>query len=115
MTESLRQKFGARVRQLRKTKRWTQEKLAEKAGMEYKHLGAIERGEKNVTINNIEKIAHGLEVEPYQFFLFSTEGLKPIPDITRDKIMSLIDTIPEEGRAYLLKIVWLVSQVIHTA
>ena len=83
--------------------------------MEYKHLGAIERGEKNVTINNIEKIARGLEVEPYQFFLFSTEGLKPIPDITRDKIMSLIDTFPEEKRADLLKIVWLVSQAIHAA
>ena len=82
--------------------------------MEYKHLGAIERGEKNVTINNIEKIAHGLDVEPYQLFFFSIEGLKPIPDITRDKIMSLIDTIPEEGRAYLLKIVWLVSQAIHS-
>ena len=83
--------------------------------MEYKHLGAIERGEKNVTINNIEKIATGLEVEPYQLFLFSLEGLKPQTDIDRDKVIDLIDTLPEEKQGALLKVVWLVSQAIHTS
>ena len=112
MDMSLREDFGKRIRQLRKARDWTQERLAEKAGMEYKHLGAIERGEKNVTINNIEKIAGGLGVEPYQLFLFSLGELKPEADIDRDKVVDLIDTIPEKARPSLLKIIQLVCQAI---
>jgi transcriptional regulator with XRE-family HTH domain len=103
MRVRLREDFGKRVRQLRKARKWTQEHLAEKAGMEYKHLGAIERGEKNATINNIEKIARGLEVEPQQLFLFSLGGLKPEADIARDKVIDLIDTIPAKARLYVIE------------
>lgn len=115
MTESLRQKFGARVRQLRKTRRWTQEKLAEKAGMEYKHLGAIERGEKNVTINNIERIAHGLAVEPHQLFLFSLESLRLESDIAKDKIVDLVETAPGKIRPHLIKILQCVLQAAKSS
>ena len=69
--------LGTRIRQLRKIKGWTQEVLAEKAGMDYKYLGAIERGEKNLTLANVEKIAKGLGVEVYQLFLFSLKGMQP--------------------------------------
>lgn len=88
--QSLKKKFGGRVRQLRKSKRLTQEQLAAKADMEYKYLGAIERGEKNITINNIEKIANGFGIAPYQLFLFSLQGLKPEVKVTEEKIKDLL-------------------------
>ena len=83
--------------------------------MEYKHLGAIERGEKNVTINNIEKIAHGLAVEPYQLFLFSLEGFRLESDITEDKIVDLVETAPQEIRPYLIKILQCVLQALKSS
>lgn len=106
----LREKFGARVRQLRKAKKRTQEELAKKAGMDYKHLGAIERGEKNVTINNIEKIARGLAVEPHQLFLFSLEELRLESDVGKDKIIDLVKTAPEKIQPHLIKILQCVLQ-----
>lgn len=55
-------KLGQRIRDLRLTRGWTQEKLAERAGVHEKFLGAVERGERNVTLRNISRIARGLGV-----------------------------------------------------
>jgi len=55
-------KFGNRVRELRKEKGISQEDLAYKAGLHRTYIGMIERGEKNITIKNIEKLAKALEV-----------------------------------------------------
>lgn len=55
-------KFGNRVRDLRKQRNLSQEDLAEKAGLHRTYIGMIERGEKNITLINIEKIANALEV-----------------------------------------------------
>lgn len=42
----------------------SQEELAERAGVHRTYVGMLERGEKNVTIYNIERIAEALGVEP---------------------------------------------------
>ena len=49
--------FGQRVRKLRETKEWTQEDLAEYSGLHRTYIGSIERGERNVALLNIRKIA----------------------------------------------------------
>ena len=54
--------FGDRVRELRKKKELSQEELADKAGLHRTYIGMIERGEKNITLVNIEKIANALEL-----------------------------------------------------
>lgn len=56
--------FAKNVRRLRKARGLSQEDLAEAAGVHRTYIGMIERGEKNVTIYNIERIAFALEVRP---------------------------------------------------
>ena len=56
--------FAGNVRRLRKERRLSQEELAEAAGVHRTCIGMIERGEKNVTIYNIERIALALRVSP---------------------------------------------------
>jgi transcriptional regulator with XRE-family HTH domain len=56
-------KFGERVREIRKAKGLSQEELAHKANLHRTYIGMIERGEKNITLVNIEKIAQALEIE----------------------------------------------------
>ena len=50
----------------------TQESLAEKAKLHGTYIGGIERGERNVSVDNIGKIATGLGIEPMELFRFRT-------------------------------------------
>ena len=68
------ERVGARIRQLRKAAGLTQERLARKAGMDYKYLGSVERGERNMTLDSLERVVRALGVEPYELFAFRAKG-----------------------------------------
>lgn len=53
-----------RVREERLKQGLSQESLAELAGVHRTYIGMIERAEKNITLENIEKIAKALKIEP---------------------------------------------------
>ena len=57
---SARQRFGANVRRLRQAKGLSQEGLAQMAGIHRTYIGSVERGERNVSIDNMERIAAAL-------------------------------------------------------
>lgn len=56
--------FGARVRAHRNAAGLTQEALAHQAGLHWTYIGQIERGERNLTLKNILRLAEGLAVRP---------------------------------------------------
>jgi transcriptional regulator with XRE-family HTH domain len=60
--------FGRRVRQLRIERNLSQEKLAELAELHRNYVGGIERGERNVALINIVKLARGLDVRAVKLF-----------------------------------------------
>lgn len=55
--------FGKRVREVRKSKGISQEKLAEMAGIDRSYMGNIERGEKNITLKKIYEICDALGID----------------------------------------------------
>jgi len=55
-------KFGERVREERHKQKLSQEELASKAGVHRTYIGMIERAEKNITLENIEKVAKALGI-----------------------------------------------------
>jgi len=63
------QKFGERVRELRKDRGLSQEQLAEKMKMkEVRTIVAIETGKRNPTLKTINKIAKAVEIEISELF-----------------------------------------------
>jgi transcriptional regulator with XRE-family HTH domain len=61
-------KFGKKVREERGRLGLSQEGLAARAGVHRTYIGMIERAEKNITLENIEKIAKALKISIADFF-----------------------------------------------
>jgi len=66
--EDLQRRFGARVRELRMKLGYTQETFADACGLHRNVMGAIERGEQNVTLKTILIIARGLDTTVAKLF-----------------------------------------------
>jgi len=62
--DNIQQKFGARIKSLRLQKNMSQEDLSSKTGLHRTYISDIERGIRNVSLKNIEKIAKALSVSP---------------------------------------------------
>ena len=60
--------FGEKIRKIRIERGLSQEKLAFLSGLHRTYVGAIERGERNVSFKNIEKIAKTLKVNLEELF-----------------------------------------------
>ncbi|WP_035812702.1 helix-turn-helix domain-containing protein [Jiangella gansuensis] len=60
----VRAAFGRRVRELRKELGLSQEELADRADLHRTYVGSIERGERNVALINIHRLARALHVSP---------------------------------------------------
>jgi transcriptional regulator with XRE-family HTH domain len=73
MSRQILKQFGHRIHQLRARNGWSQERLADECGLHRTYIGGIERGERNVSLLNIERIAHALGVPIADLF---SEGEK---------------------------------------
>ena len=65
----IQQSFGLRVQQLRKATGMSQEKFALSIDMDRTYLASVEAGKRNISINNIKKIADGLSVTISELFV----------------------------------------------
>jgi transcriptional regulator with XRE-family HTH domain len=68
MPEDLLVRLGKRIRELRKRRDWTQVEMAEKVGIDRSFLADVERGNRNISVLNLELIAKGLEVSLSRLF-----------------------------------------------
>jgi transcriptional regulator with XRE-family HTH domain len=66
--ESVKRRFGRRIREPREEKGWSQEAFAEECGLHRTYIGGIERGERNVGLVNVERIAVALRVSIADLF-----------------------------------------------
>ena len=65
--KSIKKGFGERVRKIRKSKGYSQETLALMCGLDRTYIGGVERGERNISLINMHKIASALGVSPRDF------------------------------------------------
>ena len=67
-SSDIKTRFGRRVRELRKKKGYSQEALGFESGLDRTYISDIERGVRNLSLENIERIANALEVSISQMF-----------------------------------------------
>ena len=75
--DDIRHRFGARVRQLRTERGWSQEAFADRAQLHRTYVGAIERGEQNLSLQNIERLAATLGISLAELFAPFTDQPAP--------------------------------------
>jgi transcriptional regulator with XRE-family HTH domain len=63
VSSNARRIFAQRLRQIRQIKGLSQEELADMAGLHRTYVGSVERSERNVSIDNMERLANALEVD----------------------------------------------------
>ena len=66
--QEIKVNFGKRLRKLRQAKGFSQESLAHACGLDRTYIGGVERGERNISLLNMHKIALALEMSPREFF-----------------------------------------------
>lgn len=66
--EIIQRRFGERLRAIRKAKNLSQEGLALACGLDRTYIGGVERGERNISLLNICKIAEALRIKPSELF-----------------------------------------------
>jgi transcriptional regulator with XRE-family HTH domain len=84
MTE-LRNSVGDRIRAIRKAKGLTQQQLAELSNLDDAYIGSVERGERNFSVDTLEKIVVALKIQPAELF-HSQDKLNDVEKAQREAI-----------------------------
>jgi transcriptional regulator with XRE-family HTH domain len=98
--QKIRIELGKRIRELRKMRGWSQEKLGEMADLHPTYVGGIERGERNVAFENLVHIASAFGLSLSQFFDYQKSGHSRRDTLKADFISSLQKR--DEGELKLL-------------
>ncbi len=74
MSTDIRVRFGARLRELRKAKGWTQFELSERVGLDRSYLAEVETGKIEICLRNLDLLAQTFELELHQLLKFAGRG-----------------------------------------
>ena len=75
MNKNVLEELGKRIREKRKSLGWTQEELADNAGIDRSYVGGVERGERNITFNVLCQICKALRCDVAAL----TQGIPELP------------------------------------
>lgn len=92
--------LGLKIKELRKQKKLTQEKLAELLNLDIGYISKLEVGRNFPTIGTLEKIANALDVELYELFQFST----PKELNFKTEIANIYDNLNKEKQYTLYRV-----------
>ena len=92
--QKIKELLGNRIRTLRNIKRWSQQDLGERADVNYKFLGEIERGQQNPSFHVLLKIADALEIELTELFRLEQETTNRKEII--EKMNEIIESLNDE-------------------
>ncbi len=96
-----KQVFGRRFKEIRKKFGYTQDKMAEIAGIEPQSISKIESGKNFPLLSNLEKIANNLEINLEDFFCYEH---KYSEDELRNDLNDIFDKLSHDDKERLLRI-----------
>ena len=102
--QRMRFELGKRIRELRKARGWSQEKLGELADLHPTYIGGVERGERNISFDNMVHIATAFGLSLSQFFDFQKVG-QSRRDALKANAIALLSKRDAEELQLILKMI----------
>ena len=96
--------LGMRIRNLRKKRGLSQEELASRSNLHTTYIGQVERGQKSVTIKNLEKIANALDYDLSD--IFEAIGNRRVSTSeTLSEMITILQSVNEKDQEFILHLV----------
>lgn len=109
--DSLVKLVGKNIREIRKSKNLTQDDLAEKCDLQTSYLAGVERGERNVTLQTLEKIITGIDESPVNIFKFDSSNIN-MKDLEKKELVKLLLILLEHKSKDEVKLILNISNSI---
>lgn len=94
-----KEQIGLKIKEIRKSKKMTQEKLAEIIDVDFGYISKLEVGQNFPSIQTLNKISEALNVDIASFFTYTNLNETDI----KYEIYKLVDTLPKEKLTYIYK------------
>jgi transcriptional regulator with XRE-family HTH domain len=111
--EDLVKLVGLNIKEIRKTRNLTQEDLAEKSGLQTSFLAGVERGDRNVTLQTLEKIINGLQEDPQSIFNFNNLNIDEHYFNKKETISLLINLLSEKSEVEVNLIYKITKEILE--
>jgi len=102
---------GINIRKLRKMKNLTQDELSERTGHQTSFLAGVERGERNITLQTLEKIINGLDEDPKSIFNFINIDIND-KELSKKEIISLLVNLLSDKEESDVKLIYNIAKDI---
>ena len=112
--DSLVKLVGSNIKEIRKLKKLTHEELAEKCGLQTSYLDGVERGDRNITIQTLEKNTEGLEEALSSIFKFDTLNFDNKYFEKKELVLILQNLIEDRNESEIRLILNIANEVINT-
>ena len=104
---------GLNIKAIRKSKNLTQDELAEKCGLQTTFLTGVERGDRNITIQTLEKIIVGLDEEPKNIFNFNNLNVEE-ENFQKKELVTLLMNLLEDKKDNEVRLILKIANEIFT-
>lgn len=103
-------KMGTRIRQIRKAKGWSQDKLAKKCGISLNFMGHIERGTRKMSMDTFANLCRELETDADALLWGSTQ----LSEMTMQGMWGQLDQKDDDSYAMYIKIMKSVADIMKS-
>ncbi|WP_058829799.1 MULTISPECIES: helix-turn-helix domain-containing protein [Paenibacillus] len=101
---------GERIRAIRKGKNYTQELLGEKVGLPQPYIGGIERGERNISLETLERILGALEFTPSEFFRYYNDKYLSEDEKAKEEVLDSLNDLLSKRSVHDIQ---MIQQLAH--
>jgi len=112
MASNFSKLIGDRIRSLRKAKGFTQEALAEKAGIHYSYISGIEHAERNISLETLEKIIVALDIAPIEIFQFHELEFEDGRTTKKDALNAINSLLAGRTESELLTLLRVMKEIV---